>query len=1405
MYITFPFINMRQLTIWIISALLLSTSIAYSQYTFLEDPTDQTFECQDENGNSGSDDAIIAYLLSLNATELSCANPPIITWDYTAPSDFTCEMIINISITLEDACGLYPDEIYEIEILVLDNVGPVILEQPQDLVLECGEFNESIIEDWLLVSGGAMYLDDCLNTDFIDVENDYNGITPDCNNPVLVTFTFFDACSNSTTASAFLIVEDTQPPIIMSVNNTPDPIECVYQDLQEEGLGNFIYALFDNGEIEDCTDHLDLEYIITPDPFSIIGANVPDLLCPGGVFTGSYFFDVYAVDECGNTSELEMIELIIEDTTIPNLPLELPSDTILMCNEELDQDIDIFIDDECDAHLAIFYETNLLENCDNDAIVERSWIFEDYCGNTAGTHSQKITISDYDFPDWIGDETMFLPGDITVYVDCSSNKYQFPNGYYESEETGQKWPMYPPTNNIHFKDNCASAVFSQIGPPPTEVFSIGETLITFIVEDKCGNSISHSFTVNVLCDVCKSKDICTQSCETKPNCHFCDMTDLFGYQSCTPPNSGIAPTWPSTLCNGRGESNNLSWFSFVAASNEVCFLISVLDCQSSERGLVAGIYDFCEDDEGVCVGGVTNCDNDGFVSFNMPELIIGNEYFLYVGGCNGSQCSFEINLCDNFELQIDLETQLLDEVCVDEFINFSYYIDLNKNQVQDIGEESLVVDEPFVELKDTTAQSIFSGITQHGYFVDPGVYELEFINDSYLPSNLPDSIIVLNNQESKTYNIALCLNDAIEKNEVDISIVALQLERCNRNIPFRIKVKNIGNTSIRDTLTLNFDSLITSRFINLAPLVDTSSTLRWLIDLPNPLQTKEIIVNLQMPSASFTGDLFCLFPKFSGSDNNFVDHCFELKCPFDPNDKKGQPHRGGINPILDNEELVYTIRFENLGNDTAFNIRIEDVLVPNLDATTLRFIQASHDVTRYFINENRELKFYFDNIELPSIAQDSILNKGYVQFAVKTIEGLTHNTEIRNVADIYFDSNSFIKTNVSLHTIVDELPLEFIDNDNDGFSLDVDCDDEDSTIYPGSKEICDEKDNDCNGLIDDVEDYDDIESFTALISTNSIDIYWQHPIGAISYNVFVDEVFVTNQVENNFLLDNLCSGCSYEIRIEVVFGGNCISMGTTLVYNTLNVIDNDNDGYASDVDCDDNDDTVYPGAIEVCDVKDNDCNGLVDDDIEGHFAPIVVCSDITYNSILCEWNAIELATNYRVYLNDEFLFFILDTSLVLIDLLPASEYEIRIEAIFDDGCKSFSGIIKCATADILDIDNDGFYEDLDCDDTNPNINPDADEIPNNGIDENCDGEDFITSLLSNIDIGLNVYPNPFENILKIDFDDSEILTLQLISVEGKFHGELKAQNNLADLLPGFYYIKIISKNGSTYLYPIVKY
>ena len=44
------------------------------------------------------------------------------------------------------------------------------------------------------------------------------------------------------------------------------------------------------------------------------------------------------------------------------------------------------------------------------------------------------------------------------------------------------------------------------------------------------------------------------------------------------------------------------------------------------------------------------------------------------------------------------------------------------------------------------------------------------------------------------------------------------------------------------------------------------------------------------------------------------------------------------------------------------------------------------------------------------------------------------------------------------------------------------------------------------------------------------------------------------------------------------------------------------------------------------------------------------------------------------------------------------------------------------SVDYVDLDGDGYMEDFDCDDTRASVNPGADELPGNGVDDDCDGQ-----------------------------------------------------------------------------------
>lgn len=152
---------------------------------------------------------------------------------------------------------------------------------------------------------------------------------------------------------------------------------------------------------------------------------------------------------------------------------------------------------------------------------------------------------------------------------------------------------------------------------------------------------------------------------------------------------------------------------------------------------------------------------------------------------------------------------------------------------------------------------------------------------------------------------------------------------------------------------------------------------------------------------------------------------------FDPNIKVAEPQGyGSEHYILPNTPIDYTIHFQNVGTDTAYQVVIWDTLSPHVNIASLEMKGASHAYTWRMMPYNAFgytiLEVRFDNILLLDSTTNEPASHGFVKYKIQQKPDLPNFTRIENSASIYFDINAPIKTNTTFHTICDTCHLMII-------------------------------------------------------------------------------------------------------------------------------------------------------------------------------------------------------------------------------------------------------------------------------------------------------------------------------------------------------------------------------------------
>lgn len=257
---------------------------------------------------------------------------------------------------------------------------------------------------------------------------------------------------------------------------------------------------------------------------------------------------------------------------------------------------------------------------------------------------------------------------------------------------------------------------------------------------------------------------------------------------------------------------------------------------------------------------------------------------------------------------------------------------------------------------------------QKDFFINPYIY-------NFIPSiSLSGKI---NNIDTVTAHISVNGSNSIQKTFEFI-------------IPSKCKIDTVLNVSSYN------------RVNNILYFTSSSRYIKIKMDFDSLVSTDTLCFTLKMNK---------VLNEFDTIDN-ITSICRRAFTSCDPNDKLSSIHSMLKNEDFTNkfDPINYTINFQNIGDERAKDVYIDDILSSKLDLNTLTIINSSHPMTTT-LDDTRKLRFEFKNILLPSKKTDEEASKGFVTFNINPDTSLNFNDIISNNASIKFDFNDTINTN----------------------------------------------------------------------------------------------------------------------------------------------------------------------------------------------------------------------------------------------------------------------------------------------------------------------------------------------------------------------------------------------------------
>jgi len=391
--------------------------------------------------------------------------------------------------------------------------------------------------------------------------------------------------------------------------------------------------------------------------------------------------------------------------------------------------------------------------------------------------------------------------------------------------------------------------------------------------------------------------------------------------------------------------------------------------------------------------------------------------FLLIGNTNATQPPVVGNHGEN-----DL---WLIEVGAGNTIKGYAFYDVNKNGNKDDNEVY------FDRLKVSAQKgnSSNSQISNNGFFrltVDTGTYITTASTFGNYYSISPPSKTSTFSNYFNTDSVNFAVQPLAGNHDLAIDLIPLNIARPGFKISYKVAYQNVGTEPMGgDIIKLVYDNRLTFLNSSRSHSALIGDTIIWNYDELNPLDTASINVSFvsAVPPVLELRDTLKLLAwiEHDINDLNPTDDTFELRQivlgSYDPNDKS-ESNGGIITPseISGEHYLNYVIRFQNTGNDTAFNVIIRDTLDSKLDWASFRTGSSSHGY-QLVIQDQNKLTWQLANIQLPDSNINEPASHGFIAYRVKPKNTVAVGDTIKNTASIYFDFNLPVATNTD-NTIV---------------------------------------------------------------------------------------------------------------------------------------------------------------------------------------------------------------------------------------------------------------------------------------------------------------------------------------------------------------------------------------------------